>query len=94
MGREAEESGAGSGNEDEDGRLGLGFEESWANLKEELLEGKALSTGGVEHEKGGKDPGSRPRVSRCSGPKVEPDLEADNDDRGDERGDVTTSPLA
>ena len=91
--RETEASGVGSRNEDKDGWCGLGFEESWANPKEEPLEGKVLSTGGMEYEKGGKDPGGRPRVSCCSGPKVEPDLEPNNNNQGDECRDITMSPL-
>lgn len=90
--REMEESGAGSGNEND--RLGLDFEELWANPREELLEIEVLSTGGRGAREGDEDPGSRPWVSRCSGLKVELDLELDDDERGDVRGDVKTPPLA
>lgn len=86
--REREESGAGSGNEND--RLGLCLVEPW---RDELLEIEVLSTGGRGAREGGKDPGSRPRVNR-SGLKVEPDLELDDDERGDVRGDVKTPPLA
>jgi len=90
--RETEESGAGSGNEDD--RVGLGFGEPWVNPQEELLEIEVLSAEGLEAREGVEDPGSRPRLSRCSDFKVEPDLGLDNDERGDERGDVKTPPLA
>ena len=88
--RETEESGAGSGNEDD--RLGLGFEEHWANPQEELLEIEVLSAG-LGAREGVEDPGSRPRLNRCSDLKVEPGLGLDSDERGDERGDVKTPPL-
>jgi hypothetical protein len=89
--REAE-SGAGSGNEDD--RRGLGFGEAWENPREELLESEVLSVGGRGGREGDDDPGIRSRVSSCSGLKVEPDLEFDNDERGDECGNVNTPPLA
>lgn len=89
---EMEEIGAGSG--DEDDRLGLDFGEPWVNPHEELLESEVLRAEGLEAREGVEDPGSKPRLNRCSGLKVEPDLELDNDERGDERGDVKTPPLA
>lgn len=90
--REMEESGAGRGNEYD--RFGLDFEEPWANPQEELLEIEVLSADGLAVREGVEGPGSSPRLSRCSGLKVELDLELDNDDRGDERGDVKMRPLA
>jgi len=84
------EIGAGGGNEDD--RLGLDFEEFWANPQEELLDSEVLIAEGLEVRDGVEDPGSRPRLNRCSGLKAEPDRELDDDERGDERGDV--KPLA
>jgi hypothetical protein len=86
--REMEESGAGRGNEND--RLGLDFEEPWGNPREEPLESEVLSAGGRGAREGDEDPGSRPRVNRSSGLKVEPGLELDDD----ERGDAKTPPLA
>lgn len=90
--REMVECEAGSGNEDD--RLGLGFGGLWAIPQEEVLESDVLSEGGRGTREGDEDPGSRPRVSRCNGLRVEPDLEFDNEERGDERGDAKTRPLA
>ena len=90
--RETEESGAGSGNEDD--RLGLAFEEPWVNPQEELLEIEVLSAEGLGGREGVEDPGSRPRLNRCSDLKVEPGLGLDSAERGDERGGVKTPPSA
>lgn len=92
LGIDEDESGAGSGNEDD--RFGLDFGEPWANPQEELLEIEVLSAEGLGPREGLEDPGSRPRPNRCNGLSVEPDLELDSDERGDERGDVKTPPLA
>jgi len=89
--REMEESEAGSGNEDD--RLGLGFEEPWVKLQGGPLESEVLSTGRGARA-GDEGLGSRPCVNRCSCLKADPDLELDDDERGDERGDVKTPPLA
>jgi len=89
---DVEESGAGSGNEDD--RLGLDFEELWVNPQEVLLESEVLSAEGLGAREGDEGLGSRPRVRRCSGLKVELDLEFEKDERGDGRGDVKTPPLA
>ena len=48
--REMEESGGGSGNEDD--RFELDFEEPWANPQEELLVSEVLSADGLEAREG------------------------------------------
>jgi hypothetical protein len=52
-----------------------------------------LISKGLEGREGEEGPASRPTVNRWSGLNVKLDLEFNNDEQGDERGEEKTSPL-